>query len=266
MSVIWFEFLLALRRLWRRPIQSWLTLATFTISLTLALLSWSLFYTVFRYNPDFDPNGSLYVATYDGSQAVSKGHSTEREFNAMRDGQADFTDFAEMAFYNSVFITTPHGIERVLGAHMSSAAFRLVNAKPELGRLFISGEDQQKGPFAAILSHRVWVSRFGGDPAVLGKVVQINGDPMTIVGVMPSSFRFPNDQDVWLSASRILNSDFYPIRDALTRLKAGITPKRAALDLQVILDRLGPDSPANKNHLRPSSCPFANFISDLRCG
>jgi len=226
MSLFWFELTLALRRLRRRPVQSWLMLATFTISLTLALLSWSLFYTVFRYNPDFDPHGSLYVVTYDGSQAVGgNGHSTLEEFTAQRDGQSDFSDFTEMSFYSSVFITTPHGMERMLTAAMSSASLHLVGAKPELGRLFLPAEDKLGGPNSAILSHRLWGSRFGGDPAIIGKVIQISTYPTTIVGVMPASFRFPNDQDLWLSMSSIGNPLNYPSRDALARLKPGITTR-----------------------------------------
>jgi len=196
MNVIWFEFLLSLRRLRRRPASTLLTLGTFTLSLTLALLSWSLYYTVFRYNPDFDPTGRLYVVGYQGSLAGGSANSTDEEFNALRDGQRVFSEFAEVSYYQSTFAETPAGMQRLLGAGMSSGAFRILGATPSLGRLFLPEEDALNGPKTVILSDHIWKTYFSGNPAVVGRVMQISGYSVTIVGVMPASFRFPNDQDL----------------------------------------------------------------------
>jgi predicted permease len=264
MSLLWFEFTLALRRLWRRRAQSWLMLATLTISLTLALLSWSLYYTVFRYNPPCDPHGRLYVVTYAGGHALSSVHATQREFQALHDGQQDFSDFAEMVFYESVFVDTTQGIERVLAAHLSSAACQLVGVQPELGRPFRPAEDVLGGPLALLLSHRAWQNWFGGDPGIVGRIIKVNDNPTTIVGVMPADFRFPNDQDVWLAMSSANNSDYFPYRDGLARLRPGVSPRRAEADLQVILSRLGPASPANQRHYRTAVIPYREFYLDDR--
>ena len=80
MNVLWFEFMLSLRRLVRRRGQNGLMLVTFALSLTLALLSWSLFHTIFLSQPDFDPKGEYYVLNYEGGVATSgKTHSTVPE-------------------------------------------------------------------------------------------------------------------------------------------------------------------------------------------
>jgi hypothetical protein len=63
MNVLWFEFMLSLRRLARCKTQNGLMLVTFAVSVTLSLLSWSLFHTIFLSRPDFDPEGNYYILT-----------------------------------------------------------------------------------------------------------------------------------------------------------------------------------------------------------
>jgi hypothetical protein len=59
-------------------------------------------------------------------------------------------------------------------------------------------DDRPNAPGVAVLSYQLWQTRFGGDPAVVGRVVQMNDRPIEIIGVMPASFRFiPQDTDVW---------------------------------------------------------------------
>jgi predicted permease len=253
MSVLWFEFLLALRRLVRRRVQNGLMLVTFTVSVALALLSWSLFHNVFLSRPDFDPRGEYFVMTYASGKAGVMKHATVAEMAAIKDGQKVFADFAEVGLYSSVFIRTPDGAERSLTAYLSSRALQLTGAKPLLGRLFTSEEDKYRSAPAALLSQRMWENSYGGDPGIVGKTVEVTGDPFTIVGVLPKDYKFPNDQDLWLSlgATGDGNQQKWPVRDALVKLKPGVTRDRAERDLQVILNGLGPETPANKNELRP---------------
>ncbi len=258
MRVLWFEFLLALKRLARRRTQNGLMLVTFTVSVALSLLSWSLFRNVFLSNPDFDPQGEYLVMTCAGGKAGVMKHFTVAEMAAVKEGQKVFADFAEVGFYSSVFIRTPDGAERSLTAYMSSRALQLTEAKPLLGRLFTLEEDKYRSAPAALLSQRMWENSYGSDPDIVGKTVEVTGDPFTIVGVLPKEYKFPNDQDLWLSigATGDGNQQKWPVRDALVKLKPGVTRDRAERDLQVILTGLGPESPVNKNELRPVLQPF----------
>ncbi len=259
MNVLWFEFMLSLHRLGRRRVQNGLMLLTFAVSIALALLSWSLFHTMFLSRPAFDPTGELCIATFAGSSPTSGVHATESEFRAMQAGQTVFSDFAEIAFYSSEFITTNNGTERVLAAYVSSSALRLVGARPLLGRLFTAAEDKHGAPRVIIISHRLWQTRFDADPAIIGKAISTGGQTVTVVGVMPADFRFPNDQEVWFPTGQAYRYDWYAFRDGLARLKPGVTPERAARDLQVILDGLGPETPANKRGYRAAVIPFRDY-------
>ncbi len=260
MNVLWFEFMLSLRRLWRRKTQNGLMLLTFAMSVTLSLLSWSLFETVHLSQPDFDPKGDYYVMTYAGSFAMGfRQHSSRDEMEAYKAAQALFAEFHEVGFYTSKFIRTPGGEERFMAAFPSSSALRVVGAKPLLGRLFTPAEDKRGSPVVVLLSQRLWENNFGSDPAIVGKTTTMSGEPATIIGVLPREFRFPNDQDLWLSYGSAEDNPKNPLLDAIVKLKPGITPERAALDLKIILDRLGPTSPANKYKLIPALVPLRDF-------
>src|SRR5665213_553851 len=133
MNVLWFEFMLSLRRLARRKTQNGLMLLTFALSVTLSLLSWSLFQTVHLSQPDFDPKGEYYVMTYAGSFAMGfRQHSSLEEMEAYKSAQTLFSEFHEVGFYASMFILTPGGEERFMAAFPSSSALRIVGAKPLL--------------------------------------------------------------------------------------------------------------------------------------
>ena len=256
MHVLWFEFMLSLRRLARRKTQNGLLMVTFAVSLTLSLLSWSLFHTVFLSTPDFDPKGEyLVLSLVDGKPGASR-YYTVAEIEAIRANKQLFADFAEVGLYLSVFVRTPDGAERSLAGFMTAHALQVVGAKPLLGRLFTVAEDKIGAPPVALLSQRMWETNYGSDPHVVGRTLQASGDTLTIVGVMPESFRFPNNQDLWQSMGEAGDEQRWPLRNALVKLAPGITRERAERDLQVILKGLGPNSPANQNALLPALLDF----------
>ena len=69
--------------------------------------------------------------------------------------------------------------------------FKLLGAAPRLGRTFTEDEGHPGGPQVVLLSEGLWRLSFNADPDIAGKTIRVNGQPRTVVGVMPSSFRFP---------------------------------------------------------------------------
>src|SRR6266545_4262687 len=91
--------------------------------------------------------------------------------------------------------------ERVGGTYVSSGFFRTLGVQPLLGRTFLPDEDRLLDHRVAILSHSYWRTRFGADPAVLGRTIEVDtfrGGVYSIVGVMPANFDFPAGTDVFL--------------------------------------------------------------------
>jgi putative ABC transport system permease protein len=115
--------------------------------------------------------------------------------------------------------------ERLGGATVSDRFFRVLDAAPEVGRVFQEGEDRPGQPRVAIISHSLWTRRFGGRADVIGRGITIAGVPATIVGVMPAGFAFPEASvDIWFLMqveSPRRRGPFY--LTGLARLKEGLT-------------------------------------------
>jgi hypothetical protein len=79
--------------------------------------------------------------------------------------------------------------------HVTMNLFPMLGARPLLGRTFSEGEGQTGGPLAVMLSEELWRQSFHGDPGIVGQVAKIGGRAYTIIGVMPLSFRFPEDME-----------------------------------------------------------------------
>jgi predicted permease len=148
---------------------------------------------------------------------------------------------------------------QVPGEIVSWDLFSALGVQPELGRGFLP-EEEKPGTHAAVLSHALWKSRFGGDPRILEKRIRINGRLFTIVGVAPPGFRFPVDMpgvQLWVTLSEDATvSEFTPLTEqrgarvleVIGRLKPGVTPDQARSQMDLIADalvRLAPDE--NKN-------------------
>lgn len=87
--------------------------------------------------------------------------------------------------------------ERYACVQMTAGGWSLVNRKPALGRGFNAEDERPGAPATLLLSQKVWQNRYGGDPAILGEVVRVDGVERTIIGVMPPGIQFPEDADIW---------------------------------------------------------------------
>jgi putative ABC transport system permease protein len=88
--------------------------------------------------------------------------------------------------------------ERVLGASISAASFTMLGVQPLRGRVFRPDEEKDGAAPVAILSYGLWQRRFGGSDAIIGRTTQINGDQVTVIGVLPEGFRFPEVAELWM--------------------------------------------------------------------
>jgi predicted permease len=93
------------------------------------------------------------------------------------------------------------GAERVTGLRVTANLFPLLGANVALGRLFIPSDEQAGAAPVILLSHRLWASRFGSNPQIIGQSVTLSGRSFTVVGVMPPGFQHPgvggSNTDIW---------------------------------------------------------------------
>ena len=105
--------------------------------------------------------------------------------------------------------------ERFRGAYVSGNTFSGPRTTPIIGRDFVVEDDRPGAPAVVLLGYRVWRDRFGGDPAVIGRSLRVNDVPATVIGVMPSGFRYPFSVEVWQPLSLFPGAE-KPRRDART--------------------------------------------------
>ena len=87
--------------------------------------------------------------------------------------------------------------ELASGTWLTANTFGVLRQQPLLGRDFAAGDECAGAEPVAIIGYSIWKNRYGGDPDVLGKTLRINGQPATIIGVMPDGMRFPDNSEVW---------------------------------------------------------------------
>ena len=156
-------------------------------------------------------------------------------FVAVREKSRAFTNMA--AFEQPGFTMTGNGDPvRVDAATVSLDFFRVFGMAPLMGRTFVAGEDRPDNTGVSVISYGLWQRTFGGDPKILGRVIKLNGNPSTIVGVMPREFAMPNRTDVWLPMS--LDPAVFNCwcLDMVGRMKPGITADQATRDLIATVD------------------------------
>ena len=131
--------------------------------------------------------------------------------------------------------------ERVAAGRVSASVFNVLGVRPLRGRALTDGDDEPGAPRVVVLGQAFWERKFGGDPAVLGQQLQIDGVSREVIGIMPAGFRLPTARtDLWVP----LGID--PAHTAtaafdyrgLARLRDGVSPDVAAADLQRLLPRV----------------------------
>ena len=145
----------------------------------------------------------------------------------------------------TVIVTGGVEPEELPAAQMSPGLLTTLGAVPRLGRLFQPEEGRAGSAPVVILSDKYWRSRLGGDPAVIGRAVTINGVPHTIVGILAGKFHFPTlREQMWLP----LDADARPgpgegAANTVVRLKAGLTLEAARQRIDAAAARLQSERP-----------------------
>ncbi len=139
-------------------------------------------------------------------------------------------------------LTSAGDPESLLGYQLSANFFGLLGADPILGRTFSAGEDAPGHDHVVVLSYRLWQRRFGGNPGVLGNAVTLNGEPYTVIGVMPADFYYPDrDNDLWtpiVIPPGTLNDRSARFLRVWARLKPGVSLQQAQAETATIAARI----------------------------
>ena len=176
------------------------------------------------------------------------------EVRAWRFPVGAFVDFKEQnhtfedmvgLVYREIHYVSRDGTEEFFGGRITPDTFRVLGIKPLLGRSLTFEDARPDAPRVFVMSDRLWAKLFHRDPKIVGTALTLNGTPMTLVGVMPSRFRF-GSVEAWmpLNTTRgdvIPGSSVDPDENevwAVGHLKSGVSRGTAAADLEIIAKRL----------------------------
>ena len=133
--------------------------------------------------------------------------------------------------------------ERVVAARLSSNFLPVLRVRPVLGRAFTAEDEQGGGSPVVLISDGLWKRRFGADPAVIGRTINLSGNPYEVIGVMPPSFQFPaREHQLWIPLTinprvltrQIANYDHF----AIARLEPGVSLDRARREIEGLARQL----------------------------
>ncbi|HSE67119.1 MAG TPA: ABC transporter permease, partial [Gemmatimonadales bacterium] len=156
------------------------------------------------------------VAVYDHDRAGEKWVPAPAEF---LDLQAQAKSLEGVAAFRSWDFNLRHGegTERADGAVVTADFFKLLDVSPQLGRPLLPDSTGRVPTDQVVISDRLWRTRLGGAPGILGQVLVVDGRPMTVVGVMPRRFQFPHPADLWIASPyRVPTFPLQPDRDPST--------------------------------------------------
>ena len=167
---------------------------------------------------------------------------SKREFDKFKSEQKSFAEAGAFLSSTEPLILSGKGEPVALkGARVSANFLTILRVQPALGRGFLPEEDVRGGPGIAMISNELWHSQFNSDAQILGKTVDLNSTPYTIVGVLPKRFTFPmSGVDIWLTKPSAWSAlpqqswDQVTSQTGFARLKPGITLEHARAEINVL--------------------------------
>jgi len=248
----WRDVRLAIRSLLKAPMVS----AAAVLSLTLAIGANTALFTALRAAsirslPLPDPERLVVITTYPQGQSQQRDPARLSEYLAWRDQAKTFSAIGTMLGWSSTLGAMHDGepAERINGWRFSASAFRAIGVQPQLGRFFTPDEDIVGAPEdVVVISDALWRTHFGADRDVLGKTILLDGQRVTVVGVMPPGFGvFDTRSDFWIpspfSRFQVQSRSATRVLSIVGRIKKDATLAQSEADIAAISARLAEEDP-----------------------
>jgi predicted permease len=234
-----------LRLAWRRTIaapgSAFAVVLTLALAFTANLAVFALLYGVLLAPLPYPDPGALVDVGHrtPGIGIPRAGQSQGAWFLYRRAG----TSFEAIGIYNENVVNLTDGgsdAEQVPIAMISADVLEALRVKPMLGA-FTAADDGPTAPPSVLISHDLWARRYGADPQLVGRPIEINGSPRIVLGVMPPGFAFPNrGTAIWM------RQGFDPaearfgelVYGSVARLRPGVTPRQAEEELNRLIESL----------------------------
>ncbi|MCU1383844.1 MAG: hypothetical protein JWL71_2541 [Acidobacteria bacterium] len=251
-DLLWRDLSLAARNAFRRPGFTVLVVLTLALGIGVNSAVFALLDAVLlRPLPYRDPSRIVFAWQTFPSHNIQELEPTAYDYDVWHSLRS--LSAIAMARTDTFTLTGDDNPERVRGSRVTASLMPLLGIAPRLGRNFTPAEDLEGTAPVAILSDGLWRRRFGGDEHVVGRIVQINGESRTIVGVMPRGTSLPGplagDDDLWMPA-RLSPADrvteVYHSQKILGRLADGVSLEQASAEIGTIAARLAAERASHR--------------------
>lgn len=210
-----------------------------------------------------DANRIVALENWDAAAQRAESHVLH-DFADWRTGLQSVVELGAYRLIERNLITSDDDSRPVEVAEISASAFRVAPEPPLLGRALENADERPGAPAVAVIGHDLWQSRFGGDPNVVGRVVQLGRAPTVVVGVMPEGFAFPVAQRLW-TPLRLSPLEYPRGEGPALKLFGKLTPGATLNDAQAELTmwgrRAAADFPVTHGNLRPRILPYAKSVA-----
>ncbi len=152
--------------------------------------------------------------------------------------------------------------ESVSRQWVTAGYFDVFGVRPLVGRTFTAADNGEGAPDTAVINETFWRTRFGGDPSVVGRIVRLDGDPYTIVGVVPREVQLTGRTSLWaiLKIDRAPDARGAHYLQVVGRLRDGVSPDAARADLERVAGGLAREFPAANAGRRPVLEPLHDAL------
>ncbi len=249
------DLVYGVRQLARRPGLALLTILTLALGIGANAAVFSVVHgIVLNPLPYADPDRLAMIWTDNMPQNDAEYPLSAPDFQDIQARSESFEEIsAVISFGWDAVLEAEPGPARVIIQHVSAPFFSMLGVEAIQGRTLGIADEQADSPLAVVVGERFWQSRYGGDPSLVGRQIVIDGEPATVVGVIPREFKFFTDADFWAPiihnpiASNYRRSLYWLW--AVGKLRPGVSVEQADAELDAItedLERAYPDSNTGK--------------------
>jgi putative ABC transport system permease protein len=260
-SMSWIDLKLGLRMLVKYPGLTLVGGTAMAFAIFIGVVAFTMFSVITSPTlPIKDADRVVRIRSFD----VAKNQAEPKQlhdFKVWRDSLRSVTDLG--AWQDSSRNLIIPGVETspIPVAEMSAIGFQVAEGEPHLGRVLTDADADPAAAPVVVIGYEIWKTRFGSDPSVIGKTVQLGDDHPVVVGVMREGFEFPVAHDAWVPL-RLQLLDAAPRGGRATsvfgRLAPGQTVDTARAELNTIAKSLARDLPLTHQHLEPRVAGYAD--------
>jgi putative ABC transport system permease protein len=244
------DVLHGLRQLRRAPVFAITVIVTLALGIGANTLAFSIVHAVLvRELPYRNPDRIVLVWFSPSDEPDERAGATLQNYFAVRDRSQAFEFVGSTSSIQASIAVDPDDVaggEPVAGQRVHATFPPVFGVQPVLGTWFTDADDPATAARKLVLSHRLWQQRFGGDPTVIGRLVRVDGQEATVIGVMPEGFEILNGETQFWTASRWAEATMAsPSRMLVVaaRLKPNVTMQQAQAEMDVLAASLARELP-----------------------